>query len=108
MGIYLGLLVGVIPALVSWALGFSFKYFTGITVPGFGVVVLAIALAGVSGAAGGQQAGGPGEPGEHAHLYLRGVHHQQPPESTGQTNIRMHQHHRSHGAVMSPLSFRIE
>ncbi|RLN01712.1 potassium channel family protein [Haloarcula sp. Atlit-7R] len=49
MGIYLGLLVGVIPALVSWALGFSFKYFTGITVPGFGVVVLAIALAGVSG-----------------------------------------------------------
>ncbi|MFU1782480.1 potassium channel family protein [Haloarcula japonica] len=49
MGIYLGLLVGVIPALVSWALGFTFKYFTGITVPGFGVVVLAIALAGVSG-----------------------------------------------------------
>ncbi|MBV0900499.1 potassium channel family protein [Haloarcula salina] len=49
MGIYLGLLVGVIPALVSWALGFIFKYFTGVSVPGFGVVVLAIALAGVSG-----------------------------------------------------------
>ncbi|MFC7026410.1 potassium channel family protein [Halomicroarcula sp. GCM10025324] len=49
MGIYLGLLVGVIPALVSWALGFGFKYFTGVTVPGFGVVVLSIALAGVSG-----------------------------------------------------------
>jgi len=49
LGIYLGLLVGVIPALASWALGFSFKYFTGVTLPGFGVAVLAIALAGVSG-----------------------------------------------------------
>ena len=49
LGIYLGLLVGVIPALVSWALGFAFKYFTGVTIPGLGVVVLAIALAGVSG-----------------------------------------------------------
>lgn len=49
MGIYLGLLVGVIPALVSWALGFVFKYFTGVTLPGFAVAVLAIALAGVSG-----------------------------------------------------------
>jgi hypothetical protein len=49
LGIYLGLLVGVIPALVSWALGFSFKYFTGVTLPGLAVVVLAIALAGVSG-----------------------------------------------------------
>ena len=49
LGIYLGLLVGVIPALVSWALGFTFKYFTGVTIPGFGVVILAIALAGVSG-----------------------------------------------------------
>ena len=49
VGIYLGLLVGVIPALVSWALGFGFKYFTGVTLPGFAVVVLAIALAGVSG-----------------------------------------------------------
>jgi len=49
LGIYLGLLVGVIPALVSWALGFGFKYFTGVTIPGLGVVVLAIALAGVSG-----------------------------------------------------------
>ena len=49
LGIYLGLLVGVIPALASWALGFSFKYFTGVTLPGFAVVVLAIALAGVSG-----------------------------------------------------------
>jgi len=49
LGIYLGLLVGVIPALASWALGFAFKYFTGVTLPGFGVAVLAIALAGVSG-----------------------------------------------------------
>jgi len=49
LGIYLGLLVGVIPALVSWALGFAFKYFTGVSIPGLGVVVLAIALAGVSG-----------------------------------------------------------
>ncbi|WP_277541898.1 potassium channel family protein [Haloarcula laminariae] len=49
LGIYLGLLVGVIPALVSWALGFTFKYFTGVSIPGLGVVVLAIALAGVSG-----------------------------------------------------------
>ena len=49
LGIYLGLLVGVIPALVSWALGFGFKYFTGVSIPGLAVVVLAIALAGVSG-----------------------------------------------------------
>ena len=49
LGIYLGLLVGVIPALASWALGFGFKYVTGVSLPGFGVAVLAIALAGVSG-----------------------------------------------------------
>ncbi len=49
LGVYLGLLVGIIPALVSWGLAFSFKYFTGVTVPGFGVTVLAIALAGVNG-----------------------------------------------------------
>jgi hypothetical protein len=49
LGIYLGLLVGIIPALVSWGLGFSFKYITGVTVPGFGVTMLAITLAGVNG-----------------------------------------------------------
>lgn len=49
LGIYLGLLVGVIPALASWGLAFTFKYFTGVTLPGFAVVVLAIALAGVNG-----------------------------------------------------------
>jgi hypothetical protein len=48
-GIYLGVLTGIIPALVSWALGFVFKYVTGVTVPAFGVVVLAVAIAGVNG-----------------------------------------------------------
>ncbi|WP_136717211.1 potassium channel family protein [Halorientalis salina] len=48
-GIYLGILTGIIPALASWALGFGFKYFTGVTVPPLGVLVLAVALAGVSG-----------------------------------------------------------
>ncbi|ESP87805.1 TrkA-C domain-containing protein, partial [Candidatus Halobonum tyrrellensis G22] len=49
LGVYLGLLTGVLPALVSWGLGFLFKYFTGVTIPGFGVVVLALAVAGVNG-----------------------------------------------------------
>ncbi|WP_302081878.1 potassium channel family protein [Salinibaculum rarum] len=49
LGIYLGLLVGMVPALISWALGFVFKYVTNVTLPGFGVAVLAIALAGVNG-----------------------------------------------------------
>ncbi len=49
LGVYLGLLVGIIPALISWALGFTFKYVTGVTLPGFGMLVLAIALAGVNG-----------------------------------------------------------
>jgi uncharacterized membrane protein YgcG len=49
LGIYLGILVGIIPALVAWALGFSFKYATGVSLPGFAVVVVAIALAGVNG-----------------------------------------------------------
>ncbi|WP_135365260.1 potassium channel family protein [Halosimplex halophilum] len=48
-GIYLGILTGIIPGLVAWSLGFVFKYFTGVTIPGFGVVVLAVALAGVNG-----------------------------------------------------------
>ena len=48
-GVYLGVLTGIIPALVAWALGFLFKYFTGVTLPGFGVVVLGVALAGVNG-----------------------------------------------------------
>lgn len=49
LGIYLGLLVGVIPALVSWGLGFAFRYVTGVSLPGFGALALAIALAGVNG-----------------------------------------------------------
>jgi hypothetical protein len=48
-GIYLGILTGIIPGLVAWGLGFIFKYFTGVSIPGFGVVVLALALAGVNG-----------------------------------------------------------
>jgi hypothetical protein len=48
-GVYLGVLTGIVPALVSWGLGFTFKYFTGVTIPGLGVVVLAVAIAGVSG-----------------------------------------------------------
>ena len=49
LGIYLGVLTGIIPGLVSWSLGFVFKYFTGVSIPGLGVVALAVALAGVNG-----------------------------------------------------------
>ncbi len=48
-GIYLGIITGIIPALVAGVLGFVFKYFTGVTIPGLGVVVLALAIAGVNG-----------------------------------------------------------
>jgi|AntRauTorckE6833_2_1112554.scaffolds.fasta_scaffold00219_13 hypothetical protein len=48
-GIYLGLLTGIVPAFVSGALGFAFKYLTGVTLPGLGVVVLAVAIAGING-----------------------------------------------------------
>ncbi|MFC7234231.1 potassium channel family protein [Halosegnis marinus] len=48
-GIYLGVLTGILPALVAWAMGFAFKYVTGVSIPGFGVVVMALALAGVNG-----------------------------------------------------------
>lgn len=48
-GIYLGLLTGIIPALVSGGLGFVFRYVTGVTLPGLGVVALAVAIAGVNG-----------------------------------------------------------
>ncbi|MFC3477313.1 potassium transporter TrkA [Halobacterium litoreum] len=48
-GIYLGLLAGVVPALVAFAFGFLFKYVTGLSIPAFGVVVLGVALAGVNG-----------------------------------------------------------
>ena len=48
-GVYLGILTGIIPALVAGVLGFVFKYFTGVTIPGLGVVVLALAIAGING-----------------------------------------------------------
>lgn len=48
-GIYLGVLAGIIPALIAGGLGFVFKYFTDVSIPGFGVVVLALAIAGVNG-----------------------------------------------------------
>lgn len=49
LGLYLGVLTGVVPALVSFALGFAFRYVTGLTIPGLGVVVLGAAIAGVNG-----------------------------------------------------------
>jgi hypothetical protein len=49
VGLYLGLLAGIFPAVVAFALGFGFRYLTGVSIPGFGVVVLAGALAGISG-----------------------------------------------------------
>jgi hypothetical protein len=48
-GVYLGILTGIVPALVAGVLGFVFKYVTGVTIPGFGVVALALAIAGVNG-----------------------------------------------------------
>ena len=49
LGVYLGVLTGIIPALVAWGLGFLFKYVTGVSIPGFGVVVLGLAVAGING-----------------------------------------------------------
>lgn len=49
VGIYLGVLAGLFPGLIAFAIGFGFKYFTEVTVPGLGVVVLGGALAGISG-----------------------------------------------------------
>ncbi|MFW6436028.1 MAG: potassium transporter TrkA [Halococcoides sp.] len=48
-GVYLGVVTGIVPALVAWTLGFLFKYVVGVTIPGFGVLVLGISLAGVNG-----------------------------------------------------------
>lgn len=49
VGVYLGLLAALFPAFIAFSIGFGFKYFTNVTVPGLGVVVLGGALAGVSG-----------------------------------------------------------
>ena len=48
-GIYLGVITGIVPALVAGTLGFVFKYVTDVTIPGLGVVVLSLAIAGVNG-----------------------------------------------------------
>jgi hypothetical protein len=48
-GIYLGIITGIVPALVAGVLGFVFKYVTDVTIPGLGVVVLALAIAGING-----------------------------------------------------------
>lgn len=48
-GLYLGALIGVVPVLVAWTMGFLFKYVTGVTVPGLGVAVLSVAIAGANG-----------------------------------------------------------
>ena len=48
-GVYLGVITGIVPALVAGTLGFVFKYVTDVTIPGLGVVVLSLALAGVNG-----------------------------------------------------------
>ncbi len=49
LGIYIGLLAGAFPAFVAFLFGFGFKYFTDVSVPGLGVVVLCGAIAGISG-----------------------------------------------------------
>ncbi|WP_136718245.1 potassium channel family protein [Halorientalis salina] len=49
LGVYLGLLAGIFPAFVAFSIGFLFKYFTTVTIPGLGVVALGGTLAGVSG-----------------------------------------------------------
>ncbi|MDZ7849752.1 MAG: TrkA C-terminal domain-containing protein [Halodesulfurarchaeum sp.] len=49
LGVYVGLLASLFPAFIAFAIGFGFKYFTNVTVPALGVVVLSGALAGVSG-----------------------------------------------------------
>ncbi|MEA1932455.1 MAG: TrkA C-terminal domain-containing protein [Euryarchaeota archaeon] len=49
LGIYLGVLTGIIPALIAGVLGFLFKYVTNVSIPGLGVVVLALGIAGVNG-----------------------------------------------------------
>ncbi len=49
LGIYLGVLTGIVPALIAGSLGFLFKYFTNVSIPGLGVIALALAIAGVNG-----------------------------------------------------------
>jgi len=49
LGIYLGVLTGIIPALIAGSLAFIFKFFTNVSIPGLGVIALALAIAGVNG-----------------------------------------------------------
>jgi hypothetical protein len=49
LGLYLGLLTGIVPAFVAGGLGFLVRYVTGVSLPGFGVVVLALSIASVQG-----------------------------------------------------------
>ena len=49
LGLYLGLLTGIVPAFVAGALGFVVRYVTGVTLPGLGVVVLALSIASIQG-----------------------------------------------------------
>ncbi len=48
-GVYLGLIAGIVPALIAGLLAFIFRYLTGVTLPGLGVVVLSVAIAGING-----------------------------------------------------------
>lgn len=49
LGLYLGAVTGVFPALVAWVLAFTFRYVIGVTLPAFAVVVLGVAIAGIQG-----------------------------------------------------------
>ncbi|THE66227.1 potassium transporter TrkA [Salinadaptatus halalkaliphilus] len=49
LGLYIGLLTGIVPAFVAGSLGFLVRYFTGVTLPGFGVLVLALSIASIQG-----------------------------------------------------------
>jgi hypothetical protein len=48
-GLYLGLLTGIVPMFIAWALGFGFRYLTGVTIPGLAVTGLGVAVAGAQG-----------------------------------------------------------
>ena len=49
LGLYLGALVGILPALVVWAASFGFRYREGLSLPQVGAVALGLALAGLNG-----------------------------------------------------------
>lgn len=49
LGLYLGALVGVLPALCVWAASFGFRYREGLSLPRVGAVALGLALAGLVG-----------------------------------------------------------